>query len=169
MCETLSGYYENWNGKWLDKYFYTQNRNDNKIILNTRDDINTFTNKIKFKNSAISIVSLINSSIEFFEGFSISEKIQLKGVALFIVAFTNNFDSKEIDRKMRQNKVAALIVQLGKTEKKLEIIKQSKYLKILKMNIEEEFYDNFFQNTFSRIRTELKLLMKQHEFKFRFM
>jgi len=163
----------NWENKWLRTYFYSQKNQANKTFLFPKDDMKTFINKINFGNHSVDYARLIDSSIDFLKGFSISDKT-LRSVTVFIGALSEKtFDNSEIQRKLQQNKIAALIVQLGKTGERMKVINKSNYLTIVKLDIGKEFLDvkeeKFFLRTFEKIRRELKKLMGAHGFKFRFM
>jgi len=177
QCKILDSTQEpDWGKKWLRTYFYVQNLNSKKALY-PKDDMNSFINLISFGYQSIEYESLIRSSIEFFNGFSFSSK-SLKGVAVIIGALTV-ININEIEKQLQKNNVAALIVQLGETGKKMQTIKFSNYLTVLRMDIQNEFTDIklnqkdnqaiFFKKTFEKINTALKKLMSKHGFKFRYM
>jgi len=181
LCKILDSTQEiDWGDKWLRTYFYVQNKNNNTSLF-PKNEKKTFINEIEFGNQSVGYETLIHNSIDFINGFSISNKI-LKGVCLFIGALSES--KLKIEDILQRNKVAALIVQLGETGQEMKIINLSKYLTIIKMDIRKEFKDIklnipkerlkdkadiFFIKTFEKINIALKQLMSAHGFQFRYM
>jgi len=168
--------YRFWNDRFLRTYFYTKHADNEAILLSSAgifatkwDDpnfISTYNDKLDFKYQSIPYDQLINDACNFFNGFSISDDLSIKGAALIIIGAPKSPISKnelsKLDQKLHQNKHCALIVQFG--ENKKDIISKGKFqrLKIMELNLENEFYKGFFEVAFEKIITEFEVIVEQN-------
>jgi len=160
-----------WNDRWLRTYFYTQNKGRAPVVLNKQgiiatkwddpDFIKAYNKKIYFQNQGIGYQQLIDEACTFFKGFSISDDLNLKGAALFIIGAPDDTISlntlKTLEHQLRNNKACALIAQFGTGEQNYTANTQRfKYLKLIQFDMKKEFYQNFFQPAFERIVKEFE-------------
>jgi len=160
-----------WRNKWLRTYFYTQNKGHSPVLLSKQgiiatkwddpDFIKQYNQKIYFQKQGISYQQLIDDACTFFDGFSISDDLNLKGASLFIIGAPDKKISlnalNALEKKLRNNKACAFIVQFGTGEQNYTANQQLfKYLKLIQFDMNKEFYQNFFQAAFEKIMKEFE-------------
>ena len=163
-----------WDNKWLRTYFYKQHKGYHPDLLSKQgiiatkwDDpafIRQYNKKIYFYKQGISYQQLIDDACTFFDGFSISDELNLKGAALFIIGEPDSKISDDMlikfEQTLNQKKVCALIVQFGKGEQDYTTNKLLfKYLKLIQFDMKKEFYQKFFQGAFDKIVNKFETLI----------
>jgi len=171
--------YRFWSNRWLRTYFYTKYAAHEPVLLNNAgifatkwDDpsfISTYNNKLYFKNQSITGCKLIDDACHFFNGFSISDDLSIKGAALIIIAspqssVISKSELSIVDQQLNQNKYCALIVQFGENKKYFTFKGKLKSLKLIEMNLENEFYNGFFKSAFEKIITEFESLIEENNY-----
>jgi len=165
--------YRFWSDRWLKTYFFTKHAEHESVLLCNAgifatkwDDpnfINDFNKRIYFKNHSISFGELIDDACIFFDGFSISDDLKIKGAALIIIATPQSpipgNELIRLDQKLHQNNYCALIVQFGENEKETIFKGKYKKLKLMEINLENEFYNGFFKGAFEKIISEFEFLI----------
>ena len=111
---------------------------------------------------------LIDDACQFLSGFSISDQLRFRGMALIIIGAPDEkltqSKLKRLEQKLRNNKVCALIVQFGKS--KHDFTDDSslfKKLKVIQFNLEDEFLKHYFQEAFENIMKEFTLLYDNNQ------
>ena len=170
--------YRFWSDRWFRTYFYTKHAGYEPVLLSNAgifstkwddpDFINSYNREIDFKNQNIPYRQLINAACNFFNGFSISDDLSLKGAALIIIGSPQSPISKRelfrLDQQLHQYKYCVLIVQFGENKKNFTFKGKLKKLKIMEMNLEKEFYNVFFKSAFEKIITEFESLIEENSY-----
>jgi WD40 repeat protein len=180
LSDRLDGNHRYWKGVWERAYFFTQNAENEPIWLCNQgniatkwtdpDLIETYNSKIQFHNQTMTYDQLIDDACQFLNGFSISDQLSFRGMALIIIGAPENTISqsqlKKLEQKLRNNKVCALIVQFGKSKHDFtEDTTLFKQLKLIQFNLEKEFLNKYFQDAFEYIMKEFTLLYDNNQVK----
>jgi len=169
--------YRFWSNRWLRTYFYTKHANQEEVLLSNADIFATkwddpdfikdYNKKLYFENQGISHWQLINDVCIFFNGFSISDDLSIKGAALIIIGAPQSPISDDelsrLDQQLHQNKYCALIAQFGENKKDFTFKGALKRLKLMEMNLENEFYNGFFKSAFKKITIEFESLIENNK------
>ncbi len=162
---------ETWKNKWYKTYFYTWKTGhppellSNKGIFSTnwRSKKEEILDRITIANSAKSYNELVDEAIHFFQGFSLSNDLVIKGITVFVIGSpAMPVRQKDLDNfqvKLEKEKIAVLIAQfgtaVGKTKNYTED-KKYKNLKLIEFDTKNESELFLFGKSFDVIEDELK-------------
>jgi len=176
LSHKLDGNQRYWQNRWQRAYFFLQhagkepkwlcNQGNIATKWNDPDFINQYNEKIQFQNQSIPNKQLIDDACTFIKGFSISDKLNLKGAAIIVIGVPDTPISsttlKQLEQKLKEHKVCALIAQFGAKEHDYTN-NTFKYLKLIEFDMKTEFLNKFFQPAFERIMKEFTELYDRHQ------
>jgi len=176
LSHKLDGNQRYWQNRWQRAYFFTQhagkepkwlcNQGNIATKWNDPDFITQYNEKIQFQNQSIPYNQLIDDACTFIKGFSISEKLNLKGASIIVIGTPDsqitNSTLNLLEQKLKENKVCAMIAQFGAKEHDYTN-NTFKYLKLIEFDMKKEFLNNFFQQAFERIMKEFTELYDRHQ------
>jgi len=169
--------YRFWSDRWSRTYFYTQHKGEKPILLSNNDIfatkwtdpdfVKSYNTLITFNNSGISCQQLIEDVSHFFNGFSVSDDLHMKGAALIITGTPKTSVSVDelniLEQQLAKNNYCSLIVQFGKQEKMYTPNHQFKHLKLMELNLEKEFYNQLLKGAFEKILIAFEFLVNNQQ------
>jgi len=173
-----------WNNQWGAAYFFVKNYGKEfELLINTeisaiRWELENVRNEVLGKiilgygKESVPYDEIINSATDFIKGFSISEKLNYKGIIIIVAAnpaIPFKLDLVDaLQDLLQKNKMGVIIAQFGMGNNDFvdHTKNKEKYKNLLFMeyNLEKEFSNWFFSQSFKRIRKELWHFMDKNGF-----